>query len=90
MAKAAAANVEADYEIVEAAPTDAILRVADAHDADLIVVGTRGLGAVQSALFGSVSKALVRRSQRPVLVVKDSGHEPQRDVALVDNGPVLG
>ena len=90
MAKAAAANVEADYEIVEAAPTDGILRVADAHDADLIVVGTRGLGAVQSAIFGSVSKALVKRSKRPVLVVRDSGHETQRDVALVDDGTVLG
>jgi len=87
--QAAAAGVDADYEIVEATPADAILGVADTHDADLIVVGSRGLGAMQSAIFGSVSKALVTRSTRPVLVVKDSGNEPQRNVPLVNDGTVL-
>jgi nucleotide-binding universal stress UspA family protein len=85
MLKAAAAHVNADYEIVDGAPVEAILGVADSHDADLIVVGSRGLGAVQSAIFGSVSKALVARSKRPVLVVKDSGNEPQGNIELVDD-----
>jgi nucleotide-binding universal stress UspA family protein len=71
MSKAAEAGVEADYEILDGGPAEVILRVADAHDADLIVVGSRGLGAVQSVIFGSVSKELVAHSRRPVLVVKD-------------------
>jgi nucleotide-binding universal stress UspA family protein len=54
-----------------AAPTvDGILSVADKQDADLIVVGSRGRGAVGAALLGSVSRDLVRRAKRPVLVVK--------------------
>ena len=90
MSKAAAAAVTADYEILDGAAADAILRVAESHDADLIVVGSRGLGTVQSAIFGSVSKELVTHARRPVLVVKDSvGSEPQRDVPLVNDGAVL-
>jgi nucleotide-binding universal stress UspA family protein len=91
MAKAKAAGVDADYEILDGPADDAVLGVAETHDADLIVVGSRGLGAMQRAIFGSVSRALVTRAQRPVLVVKDpSRRKPKRDHALVDDGAVLG
>ena len=88
--EAAAAGVEADSEILDSAPADALIAVAMTHDADLIVVGSRGLGAVHTAIFGSVSKALVTKSRTPVLVVKSaSGQEPKRNHALVHDGAVL-
>lgn len=90
MEKARAAGVDADYEILDGSAAEAILGVAETHDADLVVVGSRGLGAMQSAIFGSVSKALVTRAKRPVLVVKNpSGREAKRDHALVHDGTVL-
>jgi nucleotide-binding universal stress UspA family protein len=46
-----------------------MLAVADEIDAELLVIGTRGATAVQSALLGSVSNAVVHHSARPVLVV---------------------
>jgi nucleotide-binding universal stress UspA family protein len=46
-----------------------ILDVAGQVDADLIVVGTHGATAVEHALLGSVSNALLHHSERPVLVV---------------------
>jgi nucleotide-binding universal stress UspA family protein len=46
-----------------------ILDVADETEADLIVAGTRGQTALQSALLGTVSNAVAHHSARPVLVV---------------------
>ena len=64
------ANVDADYEILDGSPVEAVLDVARTIDAWLIVVGSRGRGAVQGALFGSVSRALVTHADRPVLVAR--------------------
>ena len=69
------AGVDADFEILDGPAADSIDVVAENRDADLIVVGSRGRGAVRGALFGSVSKALVTGLQRPVLVVKPPKHE---------------
>ncbi len=46
-----------------------LLAAADACDADLIVVGSRGRGRLTSAVLGSVAHGLIRHSTRPVLVV---------------------
>jgi nucleotide-binding universal stress UspA family protein len=46
-----------------------LLELADEHDAAAVVVGSRGLGGVKSALLGSVSSGVLGHSQRPVLVV---------------------
>lgn len=64
-------DVEAE---IREAPADtrvwqAILEAADALDAALIVIGTRGATAVQDQPLGSVSEAVVRHSHRPVLIV---------------------
>jgi nucleotide-binding universal stress UspA family protein len=48
---------------------DTILRVARERDAVGIVVGSRGLGKVSSALLGSVSAGLVHQADRPLVVV---------------------
>lgn len=65
------ANVDADYEIVDGSPVEAILDVARNLDAWFVVVGSRGRGAVQGALFGSVSHGLVTHADRPVLVARE-------------------
>lgn len=46
-----------------------ILGAAAEIDANLIVMGTRGLGGVKSFLLGSVSHAVVQHADRGVLVV---------------------
>lgn len=81
MALADEAGIDADYEILDGTPAQAITAVADTHAADVIVVGSRGRGAVTSALLGSVSKALVTHSHRPVLVVKEPKHAVARSAA---------
>jgi len=49
---------------------DRIVAYADSHDVDLIVVGSRGHGAISSAVLGSVSQGLLRESKRSVLVAR--------------------
>lgn len=54
-------------------PAATILREAEAHDSDLIVVGARGLGAFERLALGSVSEAVLRHATCPVLVVRPRG-----------------
>jgi nucleotide-binding universal stress UspA family protein len=49
---------------------ETIVALADAKNADLIVLGCHGRGAVASAVLGSVSQGVLRHASRPVLVVK--------------------
>jgi nucleotide-binding universal stress UspA family protein len=46
-----------------------ILNQADALNADLIVMGTHGHGAVYNLLVGSTTKGVLKHSTRPVLLV---------------------
>ena len=51
-------------------PDKEILRLAEALDVGVIVIGSRGLGAVSRALMGSVSDSVVRHAHCPVFVVR--------------------
>jgi nucleotide-binding universal stress UspA family protein len=58
-----------------AAPTtrpvwQAILDAAEACDAAVVVLGSRGLGELRATLRGSVSDGAVHHAQRPLLVVR--------------------
>jgi nucleotide-binding universal stress UspA family protein len=65
------ATVDAQIEIVDLRPAEALLAVADERDALAIVVGTTGDGPLKGALMGSVTYQVVHRSTRPVVVVPD-------------------
>ncbi len=61
---------EIEVEVLEGPPAQAILRVAEVHGADLIVMGTRGLGGLAGALLGSQSQKVVMLARSPVLLVR--------------------
>jgi nucleotide-binding universal stress UspA family protein len=63
-------GIGVDEEVIEGDAATMIVECAREHEADLIVVGSRGRGSVAGALLGSVSKAVVNQADRPVLVVK--------------------
>jgi nucleotide-binding universal stress UspA family protein len=67
---------EAGGEVVEAharlgRPDAEIVRLAEELGAGLIVLGSRGLGPLRSALMGSVSQSVVQHAHCPVLVVRE-------------------
>ena len=70
-AAAAARAHDVEPELVEAIgdPAQAITEVAEMHDADLIVVGTREPSLVERALGWSVSEKVQRRAHCDVLIV---------------------
>ena len=63
------AGIDVETEVLEGPAPRAILAVAEARQADLIVIGSRGLGAIRGLLLGSVSERVVRMASCPVLVV---------------------
>lgn len=52
-----------------------IIRISQEVKADLLVVGSRGLGEVKSMFLGSVSHKVVHHARCPVLLVKDDEAE---------------
>jgi nucleotide-binding universal stress UspA family protein len=57
---------------------EAILSGADKLDADMIVLGSRGLGGVASVLLGSVSHRVLQHADRPVLVIPSAAVAARR------------
>lgn len=59
-------------------PTSAILAAADSHDVDVIVVGSRQKGFFARLIDPSVSAAVSRRTDRPMLVVPEPADDENR------------
>jgi nucleotide-binding universal stress UspA family protein len=57
-------------EIATGDPAEEIVRLASIHNADLVVLGTRGLAGVNRVILGSVSTAVVEAAPCSVYVVK--------------------
>lgn len=75
-------------QLATGAPVDAILREADALDASLLVLGARGTGYLRRLVLGSTAERLLRRTRRPLLVVRQTPHEPYRRLLVaVDFSP---
>ncbi len=71
-----AVELAADYrvpvktELLTGNAVDEIVAYADAVDADLVVLGSRGHGSIAGALLGSISLGVLHEAMRPVLVVR--------------------
>jgi nucleotide-binding universal stress UspA family protein len=64
------AGVSFAVERVSGETVPEIVAIAEAIEAELIVVGSRGRGPVTSALLGSVSRGVLGHAKTPVLIVR--------------------
>jgi nucleotide-binding universal stress UspA family protein len=70
LARASAAGVRAEVELVHEKPAAALVDVADRRDARMIVVGSYGETPLRGVILGSTTYKVLNQSHRPVLVVK--------------------
>jgi nucleotide-binding universal stress UspA family protein len=76
-------GISARTELLTGNPVDEIVAYADSITADVIVVGSRGHGAVASALLGSISQGVLHEARRPVLVVRRAQTRVDQPAAAV-------
>ena len=69
VAAARAAGVQVEAHLAPERPVDLLLRLADEHDARMIVVGTYGEHPLRGAILGATPHKLLHLSTRPVLAV---------------------
>ena len=63
-------SFEVEEDLLQGPAADAVLSVAEVRNADLIVLGTRGLGSLKGVIFGSVSNKVMHYAPCPVMVVR--------------------
>lgn len=69
-------NIAVSHYVAEATSIDLLLQVSE--DADMVVMGSRGLGGLSGLVLGSVSSAVVAHAASPVVVVrKDNDVSPE-------------
>jgi len=67
-----ASKFDFDEVLVEIGnPVEVILEVAENRNCDIIVMGKTGQGFIEAALMGSTATRVVRRSKKPVLVIRN-------------------
>jgi nucleotide-binding universal stress UspA family protein len=59
-----------EREIGSGDPAATLIDIAESHGCEAIIMGARRLGALRSALLGSVSQAVLLASKVPVTIVK--------------------
>lgn len=67
-ARAEARDVEMETIVMQGQPANVLLDVS--KDADLLVLGSRGLGGFRDLLLGSVSQQCAHHSMCPVVIVR--------------------
>jgi nucleotide-binding universal stress UspA family protein len=73
-----------DVRLMDGDVRERLLQTAEEWNADLIVLGARGLGGVERALLGSVSLGVAREARCAVMIVKGAATALQRVVVALD------
>lgn len=61
-----------------------IIQVAEEFNADLLVLGSRGLGGLEAFVLGSVARNVAKHAGRPVLIARQPVHGLRRVILAVD------
>jgi nucleotide-binding universal stress UspA family protein len=70
LSRAAAEGITVDQHSPKGSPADAIVRVAEENDADLIVIGSVGMQGAKGRIFGSVPNKVSHHTPCDLLIVR--------------------
>ena len=62
-------GLDATALLIRGATVDTILNEASKLEADIIIVGSHGRGALQRLLVGSISEGILRHAKCPILII---------------------
>ena len=63
-------HIRCTYQVKVGTPAEQIIKTAKAEKVDLIVMSEHGRGGIKRAILGSVADEVIRKSTKPVLVVR--------------------
>lgn len=73
-------------EVLMGSPYESISKLIAHHDADLVVMGTKGVGGLEEVLIGSNTEKVVRYAKCPVITVKEKVNLNQiRNIVFASN-----
>jgi len=70
------AGLQVKIRVEHGIPFSQILRVEIEEDVSLTVIGSHGRSNITGMLLGSVSEKVIRKSERPVIVIKRGNNGP--------------
>ena len=65
------AATQVTVDVATGDPAEELIKAS--HDADMVVVGSRGIGGFASLLMGSVSSKVTHHAACPVVVIRGEG-----------------
>ena len=63
-------DLKLEAVLMEGRPAETIVEEAERRDANLIMLGSRGLGGITGWILGSTSREVANRCTKPILIVK--------------------
>ena len=85
-----ARGVGAAVDIAQGPVAEAIEAAALRHASELVVIGSRGLGALAGTILGSIARQLARHASLPILVIRERRQAPRRIILAVDGSAESG
>jgi nucleotide-binding universal stress UspA family protein len=68
--KALEAGINYEIKIIRGEPGPSIVEYANENKFDVVLIGSRGLNALQEFMLGSVSHKVAKRAKCPVMIIK--------------------
>lgn len=82
-------GIDAETLLILGSPADEIVVAAHDHDADMIIMGSHGHGSLYELMVGTATQAVLRHTNRPVLVVPSETHKEPATVPITKMSEVM-